>query len=56
MKKGVKNFAKFSEKDLCRSLFFNKVADPRPSTLLKMRLWNWCFAVNFAKFLRRTFL
>ena len=31
--------------------FFNEVACLRPATLLK-RLWNWCFLVNFAKFLR----
>ena len=41
-KKGVlKNFAKFTEKQLCQSLFFNKVAS--------------CFPVNFAKFLRTFF-
>ena len=38
-KKGVlKNFAKFAGKDLCQSLFFNKVASLRPATLLKKRL------------------
>ena len=31
MKKGVlKNFAKFTGKHLCQSLFINKVAVPRP--------------------------
>ena len=35
-KKGVlRNFAKFTGKHLCQSLFFNKVADLRPATLLK---------------------
>ena len=35
-KKGVyKNFAKFTGKHLCQSLFLNKVADHRPATLLK---------------------
>ena len=35
-KRGVlENFAKFTEKDLCQSLFFNKVADLSPATLLK---------------------
>ena len=35
-KKGVlRNFAKFTGKELCRSLFFNKVAGLRPATLLK---------------------
>ena len=33
MKKGVlRNFAKFTGKDLCRGLFFNKVADLKPAT------------------------
>ena len=26
---------------------FNKVADLRPATLLKKRLWRTCFPVNF---------
>ena len=35
--KGVlRNFAKFTGKHLCQSLFFNKVVGPRPS------LWNSC--------------
>ena len=51
-KKGVlKNFAKFTGKHLCQSLFFNK----RPATLLKKRLWHRCFPVNFAKFFRTHF-
>ena len=47
-KKGVlKNFAKFTGKYLCRSLFFNKVKSLKPATLLKrdsgtgVFLWNW---------------
>ena len=56
-KKGVlRNFAKFTGKHLCQSLFFNKVAGLRPATLLKKRLWHRCFPVNFAKFLRTPFL
>ena len=43
-------------KHMCQSLFFNKVAGLRPATLLKNRLWHWCFPVNFAKFLRTPFL
>ena len=43
-------------KYLCQSLFFNKVADLRPVTLLTKRLWYRCFPVNFAKFLRTLFL
>ena len=31
----LRNFAKFTGKQLCRSLYFNKVASLRPATLLK---------------------
>ena len=56
-KKGVlRNFAKYTGKQLCQSLFFNKVADLRLATLLKKRLWHRCFPDNFAKFLRTFFL
>ena len=51
----LRNFAKFTGKHLCRSLFFNTVAALRPATLLKKRLWHRCFHVNFAKFLRTPF-
>ena len=51
----LKNFAKFTGKHLCQSLFFNKVADLRPATLLKKRLWHRCFPVDFAKLLRTPF-
>ena len=54
-------FAKFTESPwihrfshLCQSLFFNKVAVPE--TFFKKRLWNRCFPVNFAKFLKTPFL
>ena len=43
VKGAFRNFAKFTEKHLCQSLFFNKV----PSWDLHR-----CFPVNFAKFLR----
>ena len=58
IKKGVlENFAKFTEKHLCQSLFFNKVAGrPLPATLLIKRLWRRCFPVDFTKFLRTPFL
>ena len=56
-KKGVlENFTKFTEKHLCQSLLFNKVAGLRPATLLKKRLWHRCFPVNSVKFLRTPFL
>ena len=46
VRKGVlRNFAKFTGKHLCQSLFLNKVAG----------LWHRCFPVNFAKFLRTPF-
>ena len=53
VRKGVlRNFAKFTGKQLCQSLFLNKVAGLRTATLLKKRLMHRCFPVNFAKFLR----
>ena len=55
IKKGIyKSFAKLTGKHLCQSLFFNKVARLRTATLLKKRLWQRCFPVNFVKFLRTT--
>ena len=51
----VRNFAKFTGKYLCQSLFFNKVTGLSPATLLKKRLWHRCFPVNFEKFLRIAF-
>ena len=46
VKKGSRrNFAKFTGKHLCQSLFLNKVARLRPATLLKKRLWHRCFPV-----------
>ena len=55
-KKGIlRNFAKFTGKHLCQSLFLNKVAGLRLATLFKKRLWHRCFPVNFAKFLRTPF-
>ena len=52
----LRNFAKFTGKHLCQSLFFNKVAGLTPATLLKKRLWHRCFPVNFAKFLETPFI
>ena len=57
--KGVlRNFAKFTGKHLCQSLFFNEVAGlslPQPATLLKKRLWYRCFPVNFCEISKNTF-
>ena len=57
VRKGVlRNFAKkFTEKHLCQSLVFNKVAGFRLPTLLKKKLWHRYFPVNFVKFLRTRF-
>ena len=52
----LRNFAKFTGKNLCQSLYFNKAADLSPATLSKQRLLHRCFPVNFAKFLRTPFL
>ena len=47
MKKyALRNFTKFTGKQLCQSLCFIKVAG----------LWDSCFPVNFKKFLRTPFL
>ena len=49
-KKGaLRNLAKFTGKHLSQVLFFHLFL--RPATLLKKRLWQRCFAVNFTKFL-----
>ena len=52
----LKKFAKFTGKHLSPSLFFNKVADLHPATLLTMRYQHWGFPVNFAKTLKTPFL
>ena len=38
-------------KHFFQSLFFNKIADLRPATLLKKGLWHSWIPVNFSKFL-----
>ena len=55
-KRVLRNFTKFTRKHLCQNLIFVKVTVLRPVTLLKKRLWQGCFPVNFAKFLRTPFL
>ena len=53
MKKGVlRNFAKFTGKHLCLSLFFNKVAG-RPTTLLKKTLAQ-VFSCEFCEISKNT--
>ena len=44
----LKNFAKFIGKQLCQSLFLNKVVG--------FRLWHRCIPVNFVRFLRTALL
>ena len=70
VKKGVlSNFAKFTGKHLYQILFlielqasslqslsFNEVASHRPATLLKKRLRQRYFSVDFTKFIRTSFL
>ena len=46
---------KILRKTPVRSLFFNKVAGPRPVTLLKKRLWHRCSPKSLLKFLRNFF-
>ena len=52
----LKSFAKDTGKQLCQSLFLNKVAGLRTAILLIKRLGHRCFPVSFAKFLRTPFL
>ena len=49
----LKNFAKFTGKHQCQSLFLIKLQSLGPDI---KRLWHRCFPVNFAKFLRTSFL
>ena len=55
-KRIFESFAKLTRKHMPKSLFFNKVADIRPPTLLKKRLWQKRFAMNFPKLNRTHFL
>ena len=53
VKKAVlKNFANFTGKHLCWSLFLITLQVFRPAILLKKILLHWCFPMLFAKFLR----
>ena len=51
----LRNFAQFTGKYLCQSLFFKQICSLRVATLLKEILWHRCFPLNCAKFLRTTF-
>ena len=54
-KKGVlRNFAKFTGKYLCQSLFFTKASGPRSSTLLKKETLAQVFSSEFRKHFKNT--
>ena len=56
-KKGVlRNFTKFTGKNLYQSLFFNKVAGLRSCKFILKETLHRCFSVSFVKFLRTPFL
>ena len=55
-KGALRNCAKFTEKHLCQSLFFNKVAGLRACNFIKKETLAQCFPVNFAEFLRTPFI
>ena len=50
-----KNFVVFTEKQLCWSLFLNKVAGLKAYNFIKKRLQHTCFPVSIAKFLKTFF-
>ena len=57
-KKGIfKNFVKFAGKHLRQSLFFNKIADLRPATLVKKRPWYrvQVYSCKFCEIFKSTF-
>ena len=55
-KKGVlRNCAKFTGKHQCQSLFFNKVADLRPATLLQKETVARVFSCEFCKISKNIF-
>ena len=55
-KGALRNCAKFTEKHLCQSLFFIKVAGLRACNFIKKETLAQCFPVNFAEFLRTPFI
>ena len=56
MKRCSKEFRKFRRKTPVNSQENTCECRLRPATLLKNRPWHRCFPVNFAKFLRTTFV
>ena len=51
----LKNFAKFTAKHLYRTLFFNKIAGSKPSTLLQKKSLAHMFSYEFCKSFKSTF-
>ena len=51
----LRNFTKCTGKHLCQSLFFNKVAGLRPTTLLKKEILIQGFSCEFCKIFKSTF-
>ena len=54
-KNGVLKSPQNLQENTYARVFSNKVADLRPATLLKNRLWHRFFPVNFVQFLRTSF-
>ena len=51
----LRNFANFTGKHLCKSLFFNKVSGLRPATLLKKETLAHVSSCEFCEIFRNTF-
>ena len=54
-KGALRIFTKFAGKQLCQSLFFNKVAGLRSAFLLKKRPWDRCEFCEFCEISKNTF-
>ena len=55
MRKSVlRNFAKFTGKHLCQSLFFNEIASLRAATLLKKETLAQVFSCEFCEIFKST--
>ena len=55
-KRGIlKVFAKFTEKRLCQSLYFNKVVSPQACNFLKKRALTQVFSCDFYKIFKNNF-
>ena len=55
IKRSVLKNLENSQENTCARAAFSIVAGLRPADLLKNRLWQRCFSVNFAKFLKTAF-